>query len=381
MLPWLGLFCLLIIINPKLHPVGNMEENKCKIGEKRSVKLNQQLEFLRFTLQLIMTTSMATENCHKRQPGLRHGGESKRSDTRNASFELAAAKEELARVNYKLSTSEQQVKKLTSQVERDAIRLQNLEKQIMEGAAWENKYKVAEKERAKLDQQLKALRSRVQPPITNESITPVQPTASAATVAPVTTENQQEPAAAGSGSENGGESRRNEVQEDNTHHLSFTSINQNEPGMFAGSSSFDVEDRVSGARDENGTEEAGHARTRNNESDVEETHREDSHEEETAHEVQDNTRQLSVNFFNIHEAAMAYDVVDFEDFDFGDEVVTRGYDFEEFDFGDQEVTRGENNTEEALDGQQNFGVVPAPIEDDEPESASWRARLAEYVII
>merc|ERR1712032_853771 len=118
--------------------------------------------------------------------------------------ELAAAKEELAQVNSELGTSKQNVTQLTqelqnaknllskstAQAERDAIRVQNLEEQLAEGAAWENKCKIAEQERAKLDQQLKALRSALQALTMTESSTPAQPTPVVATVTPVTTKPQ-----------------------------------------------------------------------------------------------------------------------------------------------------------------------------------------------
>jgi len=115
--------------------------------------------------------------------------------------ELAAAKEELSKVNSELSTSKENVTQLTqelqnaknllskstAQAERDAIRVQNLEKQVAEGAAWENKCKIAEQERAKLDQQFKALRAALQV----LSSTPAQPTPVVATVTPVTTKKPQ----------------------------------------------------------------------------------------------------------------------------------------------------------------------------------------------
>merc|ERR1712037_676350 len=118
--------------------------------------------------------------------------------------ELAAAKEELSKVNSELGTSKQNVTQLTqelqnaknllskstAQAERDAIRVQNLEEQLAEGAAWENKCKIAEQERAKLDQQLKALRSALKV-LTTESSTPAQPTPVVATVTPVTTKKPQ----------------------------------------------------------------------------------------------------------------------------------------------------------------------------------------------
>jgi len=118
--------------------------------------------------------------------------------------ELAVAKEELSQVNSELSTSKQNVTQLTqelqnaknllskstAQAEQDAIRVQNLEKQVAEGAAWENKCKIAEQERAKLDQQLKALRSALKV-LTTESSTPAQPTPVVATVTPVTTKKPQ----------------------------------------------------------------------------------------------------------------------------------------------------------------------------------------------
>jgi DNA repair ATPase RecN len=119
--------------------------------------------------------------------------------------ELAAAKEELSQVNSELSTSKQNVTQLaqelqnaknllsksTAQAERDAIRVQNLEKQVAEGAAWENKCKIAEQERAKLDQQLKALRSALKVLTMTESSTPAQPTPVVATVTPATTKKPQ----------------------------------------------------------------------------------------------------------------------------------------------------------------------------------------------
>jgi len=119
--------------------------------------------------------------------------------------ELAAAKEELSKVNSELGTSKQNVTQLTqelqnaknllskstAQAERDAIRVQNLEEQLAEGAAWENKCKIAEQERAKLDQQLKALRSALQALTMTESSTPAQPTPVVATVTPVTTKKPQ----------------------------------------------------------------------------------------------------------------------------------------------------------------------------------------------
>lgn len=90
--------------------------------------------------------------------------------------QLAEAKAELAEVNIACAEGEQQVVLLTkkledcnkelaeseSQKERDAARLQDLESQVSEAAEWENKFKVAEKERLKLDQQLKTLRSALQ---------------------------------------------------------------------------------------------------------------------------------------------------------------------------------------------------------------------------
>merc|ERR1719398_668920 len=119
--------------------------------------------------------------------------------------ELAVAKEELSQVNSELSTSKQNVTQLTqelqnaknllskstAQAEQDAIRVQNLEKQVAEGAAWENKCKIAEQERAKLDQQLKALRSALK--VLTESSAPAQPTPKpvVATVTPVTTKKPQ----------------------------------------------------------------------------------------------------------------------------------------------------------------------------------------------
>merc|ERR1712032_1425595 len=119
--------------------------------------------------------------------------------------ELSAAKEELSKVNSELGTSKQNVTQLTqelqnaknllskstAQAERDAIRVQNLEEQLAEGAAWENKCKIAEQERAKLDQQLKALRSALQALTMTESSTPAQPTPVVATVTPVTTKKPQ----------------------------------------------------------------------------------------------------------------------------------------------------------------------------------------------
>lgn len=119
--------------------------------------------------------------------------------------ELAAAKEELSQVNSELSTSKQNVTQLTqelqnaknllskstAQAEQDAIRVQNLEKQVMEGAAWENKCKIAEQERAKLGQKLKALRSALKVLTMTESSTPTQPTPVVATVTPVTTKKPQ----------------------------------------------------------------------------------------------------------------------------------------------------------------------------------------------
>jgi len=118
--------------------------------------------------------------------------------------ELAAAKEELSQVNSELSTSKQNLTQLTqelqnakdllskstAQAERDAIRVQNLEKQIMEGAVWENKCKIAEQERVNLDQKLKDLRSALKVLTMMESSTPAQPTPVVATVTPVTTKKE-----------------------------------------------------------------------------------------------------------------------------------------------------------------------------------------------
>merc|ERR1712159_935791 len=97
-------------------------------------------------------------------------------DTTNAQqkqteAELASVKTELAAANTKFAESEQQVVKLTkdlevtkaflaestAQAQKASIRLKDLEKQALEKVAWQEKYKVAEQERAKLDQQLKAL--------------------------------------------------------------------------------------------------------------------------------------------------------------------------------------------------------------------------------
>jgi DNA repair exonuclease SbcCD ATPase subunit len=122
--------------------------------------------------------------------------------------ELAAAKAELSQINSDLSTSEKNVTKLTQelsnakdllsmstkQLEQDTMRMQSLEKQAKEGAAWENRYKVAEQERVNLSQQLQALRSALKVLTMTETSTPVQPTPAVATVTPVTTENQQKPA-------------------------------------------------------------------------------------------------------------------------------------------------------------------------------------------
>merc|ERR1712037_32286 len=89
-----------------------------------------------------------------------------------------------------LQNAKNLLSKSTAQAERDAIRVQNLEEQLAEGAAWENKCKIAEQERAKLDQQLKALRSALKV-LTTESSTPAQPTPVVATVTPVTTKKPQ----------------------------------------------------------------------------------------------------------------------------------------------------------------------------------------------
>merc|ERR1712232_100200 len=90
--------------------------------------------------------------------------------------ELAAVKAELVKENGKLVESEQQVVKLTNdlnvataflseareQAKNTSIRLKDLEKQVSEKAIWEKKYTVAEQERAKLEHQLTALRSALQ---------------------------------------------------------------------------------------------------------------------------------------------------------------------------------------------------------------------------
>lgn len=117
-------------------------------------------------------------------------------DTTNAQqkqteADLASVKTELAAANTKFAESEQQVVKLTqdldatkaflaestAQAQKASIRLKDLEKQALEKAVWQEKYKVAEQERAKLDQQLKTLRSALQALTTGNAPAPAKPVA------------------------------------------------------------------------------------------------------------------------------------------------------------------------------------------------------------
>jgi len=114
-------------------------------------------------------------------------------DTTNAQqkqteAELASVKTELAAANTKFAESEQQVVKLTQDLDatkaflavstehaqKASIRLKDLEKQALEKVVWQEKYKVAEQERNKLDQQLKALRSALQA-LTGNAPAPAKP--------------------------------------------------------------------------------------------------------------------------------------------------------------------------------------------------------------
>merc|ERR1712159_693961 len=95
---------------------------------------------------------------------------------KKAEEELAATQAELEAANSKHAASEQKMvglvndldktkallSKSTEQAQNTSKRLTDLEKQVSEKAVWENKYKVAEQERVKLDQQLKALRTALQ---------------------------------------------------------------------------------------------------------------------------------------------------------------------------------------------------------------------------
>merc|ERR1711971_702107 len=89
---------------------------------------------------------------------------------------LAVVTAELAEANSKCVESEKQVVMLTKdlattkamldaskeQQKNTSVRLENLEKEVAENAAWEKKYMAVEKERTQLDAQLSALRSALQ---------------------------------------------------------------------------------------------------------------------------------------------------------------------------------------------------------------------------
>lgn len=139
------------------------------------------------------------------------------ANKKKAEQELTAMKVELEKENSKFLASEQQVMLLTkelattkqavadakTQKERDLVRLQTLESQVAEGTEWENKWKIAESQRLKLDQQLKTLRSALKdltetslvttttatPTVTAEAVTPETPeTPEKTTPIPVTAE-------------------------------------------------------------------------------------------------------------------------------------------------------------------------------------------------
>merc|ERR1712159_590701 len=125
---------------------------------------------------------------------------------KKAEEELAATQAELEAANSKHAASEQKMvglvndldktkallSKSTEQAQNTSKRLTDLEKQVSEKAVWENKYKVAEQERVKLDQRLKALRTALQALTVATPNTPVpvvtKPAPVAAKPAPVAAE-------------------------------------------------------------------------------------------------------------------------------------------------------------------------------------------------